>query len=321
MANSNRKIYCVGEAIYDIIIKGGKPVDGKVGGALLNTAVSLGRCGLPVEYVGDTGDDSIGELMKTFLEENHVGIKHFSAYKGSKSRLAVAFIDDANHPNYVFYKLNTPQIPKLLFPKINTDDIVIFGSFFGIKEVIRKDMVDFLKDAKAKGALILYDPNFRVNHLPILKKVKPFIEENMEIAHITKGSNDDFKLVFDTDNMEEMLAIFEDKKPDIFLYTANKHGIGYSIDGLNDHHPVIEIAPLSAIGAGDAFNAGLAYAIYNSGITAENYVDYFKENMNQILNIADDFAVDVCLSFDNYVGDEIIKNYGQIKSPGDSLDI
>ena len=309
MANSNRKIYCVGEAIYDIIIKGGKPIDGKVGGALLNTAVSLGRCGLPVEYIGDTGDDSIGDLMRDFLVENHVGTQYFTAYEGSKSRLAVAFIDDVNHPNYVFYKLNTPQIPKLSFPEINPDDIVIFGSFFGIKEVIRDDMVSFLKDAKSKGAIILYDPNFRVNHLPILDKVKPFIIENMEIAHITKGSNDDFKLIFETEDIEATVSGLT-TKPDVFLYTANKHGVWHRIKEEVNHFAVKEIAPLSAIGAGDAFNAGLAYSIYNKGVTVDNFIDYFKNNIDDILQIADDFAEDVCLSFDNYTGDEIIERYG-----------
>ena len=310
MANSNRKIYCVGEAIYDIIIKGGKPVDGKVGGALLNTAVSLGRCGLPVEYIGDTGDDSIGDLMRTFLKDNHVGTKYFTAYSKSKSRLAVAFIDDVNHPNYVFYKLNTPQIPKLSFPDINTDDIVIFGSFFGIKEVIREDMVSFLKDAKSKGAIILYDPNFRVNHLPILEKVKPFIIENMELAHITKGSNDDFKLIFETEDIDTTVFGLS-AKPDVFIYTANKHGVWHRIKEETNHFKVKEIAPLSAIGAGDAFNAGLAYSIYNKGITADNFIDYFKDNIDDILQIADDFAEDVCLSFDNYAGEDIIEKYGR----------
>lgn len=315
MANSNRKIYCVGEAIYDIIIKGGKPVDGKVGGALLNTAVSLGRCGLPVEYIGDTGDDSIGLLMKDFLRENGVGVECFNMYPKSKSRLAVAFIDDVNHPNYVFYKLNTPQIPRLSFPEIHPDDIVIFGSFFGIKEVIREDMVGFLKDAKTKGAIILYDPNFRVNHLPILQKVKPYIEENMELAHITKGSNDDFKLVFDVDSFDEMLNTFGERPPGVFIYTANKHGISYAIEKKSGHHSVVEIAPLSAIGAGDAFNAGLAYAIYNQGITSNNFVANFAKNKTEIFNIADDFAVDVCLSFDNYAGSDIVKKYGGERPP------
>ena len=312
MEQTQRTIYCIGEAIYDIIIKNGKPVDGKVGGALLNTAISLGRCGLPVEYVGDTGDDSIGDLMKDFLRENNVGIKHFISYPESRSRLAVAFIDDINNPNYVFYKLNTPTPPKLSFPEIKKDDIIVFGSFFGIKESIRNDMVNFLKEGKQRGALILYDPNFRVNHIPLLEKVKPYILENMEIAHITKGSNDDFKLIFNADTIEESLNKTGKYRPDVFLYTANKNGISWSLCGKTGHYPVVEIAPLSAIGAGDAFNAGLAYAFYSLGITVENLKKRLPENLNKILKTADDFAVDVCLSFDNYIGKEIVNKYSVI---------
>ena len=310
MEQRERKVYCIGEAIYDIILKNGKPVDGKVGGALLNTAVSLGRCGIPVEYIGDTGEDSIGDLMKDFLLSNNVGVKHFISYPGSRSRLAVAFIDDINNPHYVFYKLNTPTPPKLSFPEVKKDDIIIFGSFFGIKEIIRSDLVAFLREARSRGALILYDPNFRVNHLPLLEEVRPYIIENMELAHITKGSNDDFKLIFGTENIRETMEKIEGQKPEFFLYTANKHGIWYSLPGLQGHYAVDEIAPVSAIGAGDAFNAGLAYALYSEDITVDNLKSKFVSSVENILETADDFAVDVCLTFDNYVGEEIIEKYG-----------
>jgi len=247
--------------------------------------------------------------MKDFLMENNVGIKHFISYPKSRSRLAVAFIDDINNPNYVFYKLNTPTPPKLSYPDIEKDDIIIFGSFFGIKEAIRDDMVNFLNEAKLRGALILYDPNFRVNHIPLLEKARPYILENMDIAHITKGSNDDFKLIFDADTIEEALDKTGKFRPEIFLYTANKNGISWSLYGNTGHYPVVEIAPLSAIGAGDAFNAGLAYAFYTLGITTENLKKQLPENLNNILKTADDFAVDVCLSFENYISDEIGKKY------------
>lgn len=305
-----RKIYCLGEAIYDIIIKGGKPVDGKVGGALVNTAISLGRTGLPVEYIGDTGSDSIGELMQNFLLKNNVGIQHFISYRGSRSRLAVAFIDDINHPHYVFYKLNAPTPPKLIMPILKKDDIIVFGSFFGIKESIRQDIVQFLTYAREQGAFIIYDPNFRVNYIPLLDSVKPFILENIALSHITKGSDDDFKLIFGTKTIDETLKKIKNLCPDTFIYTANKHGVWYKSHEETGHYKSIEIAPLSAIGAGDAFNAGIAYSVFKMGITVENYRELVPQNIREIVKISDEFAVDVCLSFDNYIGEEIITKYG-----------
>ena len=309
MIQTDRTIYCLGEAIYDIILKGGKPVDGKVGGALLNTAVSLGRVGLPVEYIGDTGEDSIGDLMRNFLTENAVGTKSFISYPGSRSRLAVAFIDDINAPKYVFYKLNTPQAPRIQIPDFKKDDILVFGSFFGIKASIRPDLIELLNTAKEKGVFIIYDPNYRVNHLPLLDEVKPFILENISYAHITKGSNDDFRLMFEKISPEATFKLLRQYTKETLMYTANKDGVYYELENEIHHFAPKPIAPLSAIGAGDAFNAGLAYSIYHMGITVDNREEMIPKHLTEMVKIADSFAKDVCLSFDNYVGEKTVGKY------------
>ncbi len=40
-----RKIYGIGETVFDIIFKNGQPQAAKAGGAMLNSTVSLGRIG------------------------------------------------------------------------------------------------------------------------------------------------------------------------------------------------------------------------------------------------------------------------------------
>ncbi|MBN2745997.1 MAG: hypothetical protein JXR34_04660 [Bacteroidales bacterium] len=309
--NQNRTIFCIGEAIYDIIIKAGKPDDAAVGGALLNTSVSLGRLGMPVEYVGDTGDDPIGELMKAFLLKNGVGNRYFVSYTGSRSRLAIAFIDDINHPRYVFYKLDAPNLPDLIYPQIseNSNDIIVFGSFFGIKESIRKNLMGFLKDAKQKGALIIYDPNFRPNHLSLLPKVRSYIEENIKLAHITKGSDDDFKLIFGTTDFDSTRKIITNLGCRAFFYTANRNGIYYQVNELVGHYQSAEIQPVSAIGAGDAFNAGLAYSAFTLDINSHNFAEKVETNARLINKTADEFAVNVCLSMENYIGQDIVNKF------------
>ncbi len=46
-----RKIYGIGETVFDIIFKNGQPQAAKPGGAMLNSSVSLGRIGLPVSFI------------------------------------------------------------------------------------------------------------------------------------------------------------------------------------------------------------------------------------------------------------------------------
>jgi fructokinase len=296
-----RKIYTVGEAIYDIIFKNGKPIDAKVGGAMINSSVSLGRLGLPISYIGDTANDVVGDIMDTFLKENNVNIDYFSHYLDSKSRIALAFIDDINEPKYSFYKLNTPKKIKLSFPKINKDDIILFGSFYGIKAEVRGQLVDFLLEAKKQEAIILYDPNFRVNHKSLLSVVLPFIEDNIRFADIVKASNEDFELIFGINNFTDILERLKPLEIDNLIYTRNAEGVDFMVNENKYHMSVAKLNPISAVGAGDSFNAGIIYYLYQNNITKAQLKTMSKDQWLEMLTTADRFSSNVCMSTDNYV--------------------
>ncbi len=302
-----RKIYTVGEAIYDIIFLNGKPIDAKVGGAMINSSVSLGRLGLPIHYIGDTAKDAVGEIMRTFLVKNKVNIDHFAFYPESKSRLALAFIDDENSPKYSFYKINTPQKVKLKFPDINKDDIILFGSFYGIKAEVRGALVDFLLEAKRKNAIIIYDPNFRPNHSYLLSTVLPFIEDNIRFADIVKASNEDFNLIFGTDTFDEVHKRIMPLNPSSLIYTRNEKGIDWAFRGERKHFKVQKLNPISAVGAGDTFNAGLIYYLFKNKITKKELESMSITQWEEMLTIADKFAANVCMSTDNYISEDFAK--------------
>lgn len=300
-----RKIYTVGEAIYDIIFKNGKPIDAKVGGAMINSSVSLGRLGLPIYYIGDTADDAVGDIMDEFLIDNNVNIDYFSHYSNSKSRLALAFIDDVNSPKYSFYKINTLQKIKLDFPEINADDIILFGSFYGIKSEVRGQLVDFLLEAKKKGAIILYDPNFRINHKSLLSTVLPFIEDNIRLADIVKASNEDFDLIFGLDTFDKVVDRLSNLTIDNIIYTRNEKGVDVQIRGDRHHIDVKKLNPISAVGAGDSFNAGIIYYIYKNNITKDQLNNLSHKQWEEILEMGDLFASKVCMSTDNYISTDL----------------
>jgi len=303
-----RKIYTVGEAIYDIIFKNGKPIDAKVGGAMINSSVSLGRLGLPISYIGDTANDVVGDIMNTFLKENNVNIDYFTHYSESKSRLALAFIDDINEPKYSFYKLNTPKKIKLSFPKIQKDDIILFGSFYGIKAEVRGQLVDFLLEAKKQEAIILYDPNFRVNHKSLLSVVLPFIEDNIRFADIVKASNEDFDLIFGINNFSDMLERLKPLEIDNLIYTRNANGVDFMINENQYHMSVAKLDPISAVGAGDSFNAGIIYYLYKNNITKAQLKTMSKDQWLEMLITADKFSSDVCMSTDNYISTDFAES-------------
>ncbi len=299
-----RKIYTVGEAIYDIIFENRKPVDAKVGGAMINTSVSLGRLGLPIHYIGDTANDVVGDIMVEFLEENHVDVSHFTRYDNSKSRLALAFLDK-NAPRYSFYKIKTDQKIFLDFPEVKKDDIILFGSFYGIKVDVRGQLVDFLLEARKVGAILLYDPNFRPNHSSLLSAVMPYIEENIRFADIAKGSNEDYDLIFGKDNFEDVVHRLKKVGMKRLIYTRNEKGIDVHLPDREFHKDVKKLSPVSAVGAGDTFNAGLIYYLFKNNIGKEELDNMSQDQWHEMLDTADQFAANVCMSMDNYISMEL----------------
>ena len=98
-------IYAIGETIYDIIFKNDEPLTAKAGGAMLNTAVSLGRLGLTIHLVSEYATDRAGDIINGFLHDNGVDTSLIYRYKDGKTALSLAFLNDAGEAKYSFYKI------------------------------------------------------------------------------------------------------------------------------------------------------------------------------------------------------------------------
>ena len=74
---------------------------------------------------------------------------------------------------------------------------------------------------------------------------------------------------------------------------------------------VERIEPVSTIGAGDTFNAGLLYGIWKNGYGREQIKMLNKNQWVEILTIAIQFSREVCLSYENYLPLDFVKDYKQ----------
>lgn len=303
-----RKVLCIGEAVYDIIFKNEQPVEARPGGAMLNTSVSLGRLNVPVSFAGDLANDHVGRLILGFLRDNLVNTRYVSLYENARSRIALAFLDKQNNAEYAFYKLRTDEPLQLHTPDIKQDDIVIFGSYFGIKPEIRVQLKAFLEKARDSKAILIYDPNFRPAHLHLLRTVRPFIEENIMLSHIVKGSDEDFMNIYGTADSTETYKIIEPLGCRNFIYTANARGVDLRSGEISVHYPSQELVPVSTVGAGDSFNAGLIYALLQNNIMHDDIEKISQDNWNKIIGTAIDFASHVCMIYDNYLTEEFAKS-------------
>ncbi len=301
-----RNIYGIGETVFDIIFKNGQPQAAKAGGAMLNSTVSLGRIGLPVSLISEYAYDDVGRIIDGFLSENGVGTSHVDHFKEGKTKLALAFLNEKNDANYTFYQEYPKERLNIEFPALAKDDIFLCGSIYAITTEIRKKFMELITKAKEKDAIVIYDPNFRPSHSSDLDFMKPMIIENMQNAKMIRGSNEDFKNIFGADNADEAWEVVR-KYCNCMVYTANSEGVYVRTISYKGKFGVKAIKPLSTIGAGDNFNAGMMAALYLNKITSDQIDTMGEDKWSKVVTMGVDFATNVCLSYENYISLEFAK--------------
>lgn len=303
-----RKIFGIGETVLDIIFKDGQPMAAKPGGSVLNSVVSMGRIALPVSFISEYGLDDVGNLIDDFLKSNGVDSSFVYRFADGGTSIALAFLDEKSDAHYSFYKNFPVKRLDINFPVIEKDDIVQFGSFYAIWPEIREKIRSFIQSAKERGALIVYDPNFRDSHLSDLDILRPLIIENMKMASLVRGSDEDFKNIFGVDNAdlawEEVRAYCR-----CLVYTANTKGVFVRTSAFSGKFSVEKIIPLSTIGAGDNFNAGMITSIYRKGIMKEGLENLLEKEWAGLIDTAVAFATNVCMSYENYISTDFANKY------------
>ena len=298
-----RKVIGIGETILDIIFRDDQPIGAVPGGSMFNGLISLGRSGLDTAFISETGNDRVGRRIISFLEENHVDASNISVYPEAKSPVSLAFLNERNDAEYIFYKDHPHDRLEFIAPDIQPDDVVMFGSFYAINPVIRPQMLAFLQYAHDQGAILYYDVNYRASHRNDLVKVTANILENYELADIIKGSSEDFEIMYNKTGADSVYRSQIDFYCKNFVYTQGREPIEFRAQGgFAKQYPVAAIPTVSTIGAGDNFNAGFVYGLLKYGVTRDMLDAGVPAHVwDAVISEGVQFAANVCGSIHNSV--------------------
>jgi fructokinase len=294
------QIFTIGETTYDIHFNNGKPIGGCGGGSAFNSAISLGRCGLPVSLISTFGRDRIGDLAFKMLKDNGVDCSLIKRFEGH-SRLALAFFEIGQGPEYSFYPATKEAIPD--YPEPQKDDLILLGSSFALRDRGRDELLNYLVKARKAGCCIIYDPNAR-KHLADDPDFISKITENISLATIVKGSDEDFRLIFnETDGKGAYEKVWKLGANHLF-YTKGAGGAEMFTPDMHLKAEAKKIEIVSTIGAGDNFSAGLIYGIYIRMILGKQIKDFNGDEWQKIMDYGIHFASEVCRSPQNYISAE-----------------
>ena len=315
-----RKVIGIGETILDIIFKnerlregeqssGLQPIGAVPGGSVFNGVISLGRAGVKAAFISETGNDRVGRNIIKFLEDNNVDASSINVYPESKSPVSLAFLDEKNDAEYIFYKDHPHDRLDFVLPEIQADDIVMFGSYYAVNPVIRPQVQGFLEYARDNGAIIYYDVNFRASHQNEVVKLNANILENLEYSDIVRGSKEDFEVMFNKKDAETVYKAQISFYCKDFIYTQGADPVEVRGTGnFSRQYPVLQTETVSTIGAGDNFNAGFVYGLIKYGITREMLkAGLSPEQWDALIREAREFSANVCGSINNSI-DEAFAN-------------
>ena len=288
------KIVGIGETVFDIVFKDGKPQAAVPGGSVFNAIISLGRtagaaasgsvAGASVAGASASGGtvasstaagcaarrgimatqmgkDNASEIITGFMRRNNVEITHAICVEGRQSTISLAMLDSRNDARYEFFR--DSAMPKFQTPDIEFEpgDILLFGSFFAISPATRLQVRELVARARSQGAIIYYDINFRKGPHGDSPHIKEYIEENCSMSTIVRGSSEDIGNIYGECTAEEAYRDHISSLCSNFICTKGADSTEVFSPGFHAIYPVHKIETLSTIGAGDNFNAGVVYTL------------------------------------------------------------
>ena len=266
------KVLCIGEALIDMICtdRGSRLADGqnflkKAGGAPANVAAAIAALGGQVDMVAKVGKDPFGQHLIDLLKEMGVNTKWIIQDPNSFTTFAFVSLMEDGERDFYFNRGADGQlaISDLATINLNEYSIVHFGSATGfLPGPLQATYIDLLNKAKAAGALISFDPNYR--HLLFPNNTASFVTQSwhyIQSCDFFKLSDEEAMLITGLDTVDAAAAALRAKTNAVFAITLGKEGTLLSSNHGTEIISSIPITAIDATGAGDAFVGAVLYQL------------------------------------------------------------
>jgi fructokinase len=307
-----RKVIGIGETILDIIFQNDQVLKAVPGGSVFNCLVSLGRCRIPVSFVSEVGNDKVGDMMKRFMRENGLSTDYIYSINEGSSPVSMAFLDENQQAEYQFYTDYPEKRLPMEFPEINENDILVIGSYFAVNPALRESVSRLIREATSRKAMVYYDINFRKAHVHERELLRPLFFENFSHSTLVRCSDEDLETLFPGETVEVIYKKQISPYCRNFVMTKGAKTVFLKTARLEKTYPVEAITPVSTIGAGDNFNAGLIYGIMREKISSEEMQELNESQWDKLILYGMAFAREVCLSPENYVTQNFLLSLPQL---------
>lgn len=282
-------ILCCGEALIDMIPNETGAYVPHVGGAVLNTAVALGRLGVSTGLITGLSSDPFGAMIADHMAASNVSTAHV-VRSARNTTLAFVHLDDGQ-ATYTFYDEATAT------REIAPDDIDpvpsdIEAMFFGGISLCNPPVADSLLTlalAQPERRLVMSDPNIRPSFVSDHVGYRARLNALIARSDIIKLSDDDLNWVEPGEGtLADKARAILSKGPKMFLLTEGGDGATVFLQGGRHLHVAAEKATVvDTVGAGDTFNAGCLAALRHAdALHPSALADLPEQTLHDMLTLA-----------------------------------
>ncbi len=294
-------IVCLGELLVDMFpaelgrrLAEVSAFHPKPGGAPANVAVAARRLGAESAFIGKVGDDAFGHHLVEVLRVEGVDTSAMRFDKEARTTMAFIAQPDEDTSEFVFYR-NPGADMRLRADELDRGMLrscaaFHFGSISLIAEPSRSATLDALREARAGGALVSLDVNYRPTLWDARSTARKRIDEmiplvdvvkvnEVELALLTENGHpkreDDAEMAPPRGLTRDLPALRRGSRsllargPRLCVITLGREGSFYQTAQGGGHVPGFRVETVDATGCGDAFVAGLLWQLVGRGVWQE----------------------------------------------------
>lgn len=231
------------------------------GGAPANVAVGVRKLGRPAAFIGKVGNDPFGHFLKQTLEAEGVDCSQLGMIDDVRTTLAFVAVRSKGGNDFVFYR--NPGADQRLSPAdvdrgfILSAKVFHYGSISLIDPGPRHATLKALEIAGAGGLIRSYDPNYRPALWPSEAVARRRIWEGMAQADVVKVSDQEWRVVCETDDFESGARRILAAGPRVVIQSRGPDGAAYFTGRGGGHVPGFAVNAVETTGSGDGFVASV----------------------------------------------------------------
>jgi fructokinase len=254
-------ILCCGEALIDMLpretTQGEKGFAPYAGGAIFNTAIALGRLGVPTAFFTGLADDMMGDILRETLLTSKVDYSPCAIVARPST---IAFVKLVNgQATYAFYDEGTAgrMITAADLPILDDScEALHFGAISLIPSPCG-ETYEALLERECGTRVISLDPNIRPGFIKDKPSHMARIKRMAAKSDILKFSDEDLEWFGIAGDHDALAAHWLAQGAKLVVITRGAEGATGYTSSLKVSVPSQRVKVIDTVGAGDTFDAGI----------------------------------------------------------------